>query len=77
MTKLYEIPRNSTIMMMDDDGQVMEVLFHRIDGMYSLCTSPLGPIHLNASTDVELAENGCYNLVEPDAAEFEQEESLG
>lgn len=50
--KLYDVPRNTRIKV---DGQ--ELLFHRIDGMYSLCTDEKGFMyHPAAWADVEVLE---------------------
>jgi len=47
--KLYNVPRNSKIML--SDGVVL--LFHHIDGMYSVCTDENGDIyHISASEEV-------------------------
>jgi hypothetical protein len=49
--KLYNVPRNSEVML--SDGVVL--LFHRIDGMYSVCTDENGYIyHISASEEVEI-----------------------
>lgn len=46
--KLYEVPRNSWIKF---EGELY--LFHRIDGMYSVCSHQGCTAHLSASADVE------------------------
>jgi hypothetical protein len=49
--KLYNVPRNTKIML--SDGVVL--LFHHIDGMYSVCTDENGDIyHISASEEVEI-----------------------
>ena len=63
--KLYEVPRNTKIRVVDEERRVpiaakeiadQEVLmFHHIDGMYSLCHDMAGnACHLAAWTDVEI-----------------------
>lgn len=48
---LYEVPRNSRIRLADG----LEVNFHHVDGMYSLCKTDAGEImHLAAWTDVDI-----------------------
>ena len=65
--KLYEAPRKSTIKVLGDvltppgapeisEGDVL--LFHRIDGMYSLCEKNGKYVHLSASAEVEIIDNG-------------------
>ncbi len=50
--KLYEVPRNTTIKVVDTD---LVVFFYHIDGMYSYCTDMNGRVvHLSASTEVEI-----------------------
>lgn len=52
--KLYEVPRNTWITV-DFPEYKERLLFHRIDGAYSLCTDKDGYIyHLAAWTDVEV-----------------------
>jgi hypothetical protein len=47
--KLYDVPKNTKIRVGD-----VPLMFHHIDGMYSLCTDEHGhPVHLAAWTDVE------------------------
>jgi hypothetical protein len=49
--KLYNVPRNTKIKL--SDGIVL--LFHHIDGMYSVCTDDNGDIfHISASEEVEI-----------------------
>ena len=50
--KLYEVPRNTRIKVED-----LELNFHHIDGMYSLCQTDDGEtVHLAAWTEVEIVE---------------------
>ena len=50
--KLYDVPRNTRIKIEDQ-----ELLFHRIDGMYSFCTDEKGFVHHIASwEDVEVLD---------------------
>ena len=50
--KLYEVPRNSRIKVIDDGT---EYNFKRIDGGYSLCTTDKNEtVHLSAWVDVEI-----------------------
>lgn len=49
--KLYEIPEKSTMKIKLDPDRVDICTFHRIDGMYSYCTTSDGSVfHLSAST---------------------------
>jgi len=49
--KLYNVPRNSTIVL--ENG--LELKFHHIDGMYSVCTDEDNEIyHLAAWEEVEV-----------------------
>ena len=51
--KLYDVPRNSTIVL--NDG--LELKFHHIDGMYSVCTDEANDIyHIAAWEEVEIKE---------------------
>lgn len=51
--KLYEVPRNTWVIVSGHEDK--PILFHHIDGMYSLCTDKEGNIlHLGASTPVQL-----------------------
>lgn len=56
--KLYEVPRNTRIRLKGaygSDGKEIELHFHRIDGMYSVCTNKdEGVIHINACAEVEI-----------------------
>lgn len=62
--KLYEAPRNNRIKIIGDvkvptsSSQLIvsqELNFHRIDGMYSYCTTDSGEVvHLAAWTEVEV-----------------------
>jgi hypothetical protein len=61
--KLYEIPRDSKILIdirhtvTGEEKQEM-CTFHHIDGMYSLITTPDDvPVHLGASTEVNLVND--------------------
>ena len=50
--KLYNVPRNTHIKI-TDDGET--ILFHHIDGAYSLCTTESGSTtHLPAYTEVTI-----------------------
>ena len=58
--KLYDVPRNTRIKV---DGQ--ELLFHRIDGMYSVCTDSNGCIHHPAAwTEVEVLDKEKQDALE-------------
>ena len=49
--KLYNVPRNSTIVLKDG----LELNFHHIDGMYSVCTDENNEIyHIAAWEEVEV-----------------------
>ena len=49
--KLFEVPKNTRVRLKDGT----ELMFHRIDGMYSYCTMDNGDVvHLAAWTDVEV-----------------------
>ncbi len=58
--KLYEAPSDVRIRVIDDEfkqenGKYMEVNFHHLDGMYSLCTDDDGnTVHLAVWTPVEI-----------------------
>lgn len=48
--KLYDVPNNSKIRV---NNQVLT--FHKLDGMYSLCTDEYGnTCHLSVGTEVEI-----------------------
>ena len=50
--KLYEVPRNSRIKVIDDGA---EYNFRSIDGMYSYCTNDKGDVvHIAAWTEVDI-----------------------
>ncbi len=54
--KLYEVPRNSRILLKDGDS-TLEFNFSHIDGAYSYCTDDDGNVvHLAAWTEVEVKE---------------------
>lgn len=65
--KLYEIPRNSKILLPLTDGKVTTIemcTFGSIDGAYSYITTPKGDIvHLSASADLEKVDDH-YKLLE-------------
>jgi hypothetical protein len=49
--KLYNVPRNSTIVLKDG----LELNFHHIDGMYSVCTDEeCNVYHIGATEEVEV-----------------------
>jgi len=49
--RLYDVPRNSTIVL--NDG--LELKFHHIDGMYSVCTDAENEVyHIFAWEEVEV-----------------------
>ena len=49
--KLHNVPRNSTIVL--ENG--LELNFHHLDGMYSVCTDDQGNVyHIGASEEVEI-----------------------
>jgi hypothetical protein len=51
--KLYNVPKNSTIVLKDG----LELKFHHIDGMYSVCTDEEGNVyHIGATEEVEVKE---------------------
>lgn len=68
--KLYEIPKGSKIRALATDefnNKVGDIItFHKLDGAYSLCTvdglESENIIHLGASTELVLAEDGIYDL---------------
>ena len=67
--KLYEIPRGSRIKAetSNERGKLGDfIIFHRLDGMYSYCTVESKPgevCHLSANQDLELSDEGYYELV--------------
>lgn len=62
MPKLYEIPNGSTVVAECSDGSTW-LTFHRIDGMYSVCTTERGALaHLYACSDMRLRDDGKYEL---------------
>ena len=65
--KLYDVPRNTQVIVVDDAIKVPVaakdiakediINFHHIDGMYSYCTDSEGQVcHLAAWTEVEIVE---------------------
>ena len=51
--KLYDVPRNSTIVLSNG----LELKFHHIDGMYSVCTDEDNNVyHIGASEEVTVKE---------------------
>jgi hypothetical protein len=49
--KLYNVPRNSTIVLKNG----LELNFHHLDGMYSVCTDGEGEVyHIDATEEVEV-----------------------
>lgn len=60
--KLYDIPRESKLLVTQEHGRNVFVTFHRLDGMYSYCTVDDGPdkgktCHLSASTPLKKIED--------------------
>lgn len=53
--KLYEVRRNTRVRVPELE---IEVMFHHIDGMYSVCTYGTEVVHLAAWTEVELVDPG-------------------
>lgn len=54
--KLYDVPRNTRIVVTDGDDKYF-YHFHHIDGAYSYCKDDDGNVvHLAAWTEVEIAE---------------------
>ena len=53
--KLYKVPRNSVITLVNDDLKT-KYLFHHVDGMYSYCTClhDDSVVHFAAWTEVEI-----------------------
>ena len=57
--KLYNVPRNSYILLPDTGEQFF---FHHLDGMYSYCSNANKEIvHLSASTEVEVLDKPVGN----------------
>lgn len=55
--KLYDVPYNTNIRLRDEEGNVLDLKFHYIDGAYSYCTDENGnPIYIAMWTDVEIAD---------------------
>lgn len=55
--KLYEVPKNTEIVLKDDEGNSLELLFHRLEGTHSYCTDKDGNvISLDSWTEVEIKE---------------------
>ena len=53
--KLYNVPRNSTIVLKNG----LELNFHHLDGMYSVCTDGEGNVyHIVATEEVEVKLKG-------------------
>jgi hypothetical protein len=51
--KLYDVPKNSMIVLSNG----LELKFHHIDGMYSVCTDETGDVyHIVAWEEVEIKE---------------------
>jgi hypothetical protein len=51
--KLYNVPKNSTIVLKEG----LELKFHHIDGMYSVCTDDEENVyHIGATEEVEVKE---------------------
>lgn len=53
--KLYDVPKNTRIVIKDEDGSELRLNFHHIDGAYSYCTDDEGNVvHVAAWTEVEI-----------------------
>jgi hypothetical protein len=53
--KLYDVPKNTRIVIKDEDGTELRLNFGHVDGMYSYCTDDEGNVvHLAAWTEVEI-----------------------
>ena len=68
--KLYEIPKESIINaeVKNDKDEVLgtQIKFHNLDGIYSYCTvvgKDNEVCHLSANQELELLEDGTYNLI--------------
>ena len=56
--KLYNVPKNSTIVL----KLGIELKFHHIDGMYSVCTDEEGNVyHISAWEEVEVKPKEAKN----------------
>jgi len=63
MSKLYEIPRESKIEV-ELDGYPAIITFHRLDGMYSVCTTERDiVVHLYACSELEKVGENHYRLL--------------
>lgn len=52
--KLYDVPRNTRIVIKDEDD-LLRLNFHHIDGAYSYCTDDEGNVvHIAAWAEVEI-----------------------
>lgn len=64
LVKLYMIPRGSIVVVRGRDGVDTELLFHRIDGMYSICMRASMNLEemvpLSASTPLRRLPDGRY-----------------
>ena len=61
--KLYEAPQKIKINLEASDGS-KHIIFHRIDGMYSFCTTEKGaPVHLYANAELVKKDDGSYDAV--------------
>jgi len=61
--KLYEIPRESKIEV-EMDGYPSTITFHRLDGMYSICTTEQNiVVHLYACSELEKLGDNHYKLL--------------
>lgn len=69
--KLYEIPRDSRIKLEteNDNGEKLGdfIVFKKLDGAYSYCRveggSPDDILHLSASIELELTDQGHYEII--------------
>ena len=56
--KLYEVPRDTWVMLNEEDGDYHIFKFHHIDGMYSYCTDQYGNVcHYKAWSDVTILDD--------------------